>query len=140
MKHFKLLISLFLLQVTTALGQMPIRHFDGKVTSEYNKLKYDIINIDTITLYYSNGKTNSPDFKMWDSTRIWADIILKNVPKKFDSSSLKQQIETIMKRHGISKASVFRDEYSSILARLSSTYAYQKLKERQGYFGIYTLD
>ena len=125
--------------VTVAFGQEPTRRNRIKITSEYNHIKYDIINIDTIVIHFVDGKYNSPDFKRWDSTEVWADIILNNAPAKIDSVILKQQIIAIMKRHGIVKASAFRDEHSSMLARLSSLYAYRKLIEGKGYFGNFTL-
>jgi hypothetical protein len=140
MRPSKFLFIFFLWQCTTVYGQQPVRHAKAKIISEPGTLNYEIIHIDTIDFHYSSGKYNDPDAKKWDSTKIWADIILKNAPNKIDSSKLKLQIFAIMKRHGISKASVFRDEYSSLLAKLSSAYAYKKLKERHSYFGIFEVD
>jgi hypothetical protein len=139
MKHLNSIVIAIFFHATSIFGQGTPKNQNTDLLN-YKNVKYEIINIDTLVNHYTNGKYNTPDFKMWDSTKIWADIILMGLPKKIDSTSLRQKVLAIMKSKGINKASVFRDRYSSMLARLSSLYAYKKLKERDGYLGVFNLD
>jgi hypothetical protein len=139
MRPFKCIVFIILLHPFITFGQ-DTNNDSSQVGLKYSDLKYEIINIDTIVTHYINGVYNTPNFKSSDSTKIWADIILINLPIKVDSASLKRKVEGIMKDNGISKASIFRDTYSSMLFRLSSSYAAKKLKERDGYLGQFNID
>ena len=118
-----------------AVGQVPSCKDSSITTSNYSNLKFEIIKIDTVVTHCVSGEYNSRNFKRWDSTTIWANIILMDLPVKVDLASLKMKVKAIMKDRRINKAFVFRDAFSSGLFKLSSSYAAQLLKERDGYLG-----
>jgi hypothetical protein len=139
MTNLKHIFFIILLHPIVTFGQIS-KSDSNKIHLHYDDVKYEIINIDTAVSHYVDGKYNKPNFKAWDSTKIWADIILLDLPAKINLPWLKRKVEEIMKDKGINKAFIFRDRYSSMLFRLSSLYAAKKLKEIDGYLGQYNMN
>ena len=136
MKHLFYILIISVLLPFTILSQTN----SVKSNVNYDTLKYLIKNIDTIVSHYQTGKYGEPDFKRWDSTKIWADIIFSDLPGKIDSIKLKNRVITIMKAKGINKAFIFRNDWSSTLFRFSSFSAAQKLREIDGYLGVFNTE
>lgn len=113
---------------------------EDTVSKPFNQLNFEIINIDTVVTHYSSGEYNNQDYKKIDSTKIWAYIILNDAPKVIDSIQLKIKVEAIMKENKINKANLFRDEDSIMLFKISSLYAANLLKERDGYLGQFNIE
>ncbi len=139
MRHFLYIVLFILLQPMVSLGQS-VNIDSAQTVNRYSEIKFEIKNVDTVVTHYVSGKYNTPGYKHWDSTKIWADIILINLPPKVDLSSLKIKVQSIMKDKGINRGYVFRDASSSMLFRMSSLFAAQELKKHNGYLGQYKLD
>ncbi len=138
MLSYKKIFAIVLFLPVTAFGQNILPQDTFSYT--FNNLKFEIINIDTVVTHHVSREHNIPNFKQMDSTKIWADIILNDLPYIIDLVELKIKVEAIMKDNKIDKAFVFRDKNSSILFRFSSSFAAQKLIERNGYLGQFNIE
>lgn len=136
--NYKKIVLIFLFLPLLVVGQKIVNK--DSIQDNIINFKFEIINIDTLVTYYTGGEQINPNYKITESTKIWAHIVFIELPNIVDSIQLKRKVETIMKDNKINKAYVFRDEYSSFLFRASSLNAAKLLEERKGYLGEFKTD
>jgi hypothetical protein len=128
-------MKLLIVLVLSTISYLSYGLSDDSVKIKNSFYRYKIINQDTTVIRCQIDRNDKR--KTIDSIKIYADIIIENLPLEIESADINNEVIEIMNTNNLSLCYVFRDLESSSFFRMSSRYASQLLNERKGFIGEY---
>lgn len=134
MKHAQLIYLFFIFLLCSCGERLRVLESENLIS------KYEVIHRDTVIRNHIEGIKGEDNYKIQSIQRIQADVILNDFPKTYDSAIFVSEIQTILKAENLSVAYIFRDEFSSLLLKMSSMTADSLLKAGRGYLGRFEIE